>query len=103
MTSVCNGFDILVQRPLGDLERRRRPRLPSPLQLLWGNAELDGVLDGVDGDDIAVLHQRDGPADLGFGYDVADAESVRSNGRIKAVREFFFGFKAIAKKNKNGD
>ena len=45
---VCDGLDVLVQRALGNLERRRLPRLPSPLQLLWGNAELNGVLDSVD-------------------------------------------------------
>ena len=48
MTSIRDGLDILVQRSLGDLERRRLPFLPSPLQLFWGNAELDGVLDCVD-------------------------------------------------------
>ena len=80
MASVRDRLGVLVQRALGDLERRRLPRLPPPLQLLWGDAELDGVLDGVDGNDIAVLHQSNGAADLGFRYNVADAESVRSGG-----------------------
>jgi len=56
MASIRDDLGVFVQRALGGLERRRLPCFPPPLQLLWRNAELDGVLDCVDCDDVAVLH-----------------------------------------------
>src|SRR6185503_5068828 len=45
-----------------------------------GNFQIYFTLLGVDGDGVAVLHERDGSADIRFGRDVAGDESVAAAG-----------------------
>lgn len=77
--SVAGIFDdlgVLVERALGNLERRRLPLLAAALELLGSNLQLNSVLDCIHRDNVAVADQSDGPADLRFRHDVANAETV---------------------------
>jgi hypothetical protein len=78
MASIRHKFRVLEEGALGHLERRRRPHLLACGHLLVRNANLDGVLDGVDGDDVSILDEGDRAADLSFRYDMTDAEAVRA-------------------------
>mmetsp|Transcript_13416 Transcript_13416/g.57198 ORF Transcript_13416/g.57198 Transcript_13416/m.57198 type:complete len:458 (-) Transcript_13416:380-1753(-) len=74
-------LDVLVQRAAGGFEGRRLPRRLALLPLLVRDVErVDGSVLGVDLDDVAVLHQADGAADLRLGGDVSDDEPVRAAG-----------------------
>ena len=53
------------------------PLLPSLLQFILRNAELDGVLHCVNVDHVSILDKGDRPTDLGLRRDVTDAEPVR--------------------------
>ena len=55
----------------------RFPLLTSLLQLFLGDTELDGVLHGIDVDDISIPYEGDGTTDLGLWCDVTDTEPVR--------------------------
>jgi hypothetical protein len=55
----------------------RFPLLTSLLQLPLGNTEFDRVLHCVNVDDVSVLDEGDGSADLGLGCDMTDAEPMR--------------------------
>lgn len=78
-TGVFNDLRVLVQRPLAHFQRRGLPLFPSPLPLFFRDiCYINGVLDGVDSDDVTVLDERDRATDLGLWYDVPDNESVGS-------------------------
>ena len=46
----------------------------------FGDVEVHLALGGVDGEGVAILHQGEGAADIGFGADVADDEAVAAAG-----------------------
>ena len=74
--SIFHDLRVLEQRSLSDLQRRRLPRSATLLELLRRDVELNGVLHGVDRDDISVPHECNGTAHLRFGYNVPDAETM---------------------------
>jgi hypothetical protein len=74
--SVADDLAVLVERTLADLERRGGPVCASSGELLVRNVHAERVVDGVDGDDIAVLDEGNGTSDLSLGHDVTDDESV---------------------------
>jgi hypothetical protein len=73
------GANVFVQRARRRLERRRPPGglARGPLGVV--DDDVDGArrVARVDADRVAVLQQRNRPADLRLGRDVADAEAVR--------------------------
>lgn len=73
---VRHVFDVLVQRALRHLERRRDPRLPPRSELLFRDVQLDRVRHRVHRDNVPVAHERDWSADLCLWYDVPNAEAV---------------------------
>ena len=78
MARVRDDLGVLVQRALADLERGRDPLGAAARELLLRHAEVDRVVGGVDSNNIAVLDERDGPADLRLGDDMAYDKAVRS-------------------------
>src|SRR5690349_1849293 len=66
--------------------RRRLPRAQAFIDHVLRDAELDRLAHGIDHDRIAVLDDRDRPADRGLGRDVADDEAVAAAGE-PAVRD----------------
>lgn len=78
--SVADDLAVLVERTLTDLERRGGPVCASSGELLVRDVHAERVVDGVDGDDVAVLNEGDGSSNLSLGDDVTDDESVRSDG-----------------------
>ena len=58
----------------------RLPRFAPLLQLFFGDTELDGILHGINVNNVSILHKGDRSADLGLGRDVTDAEPVRPVG-----------------------
>src|SRR4029453_7701749 len=68
---------VLREHTARGLGRRRSPRLPSSRQFVI--ADIDGQLTrrGVDGDAIAVAHERDRTSLLRFWRDVPDDEPMR--------------------------
>ena len=76
VTGVLHGLDVLVKRALLRLERRGRPGLSAPLEFLRRDSQLDRVVHGIDGNDISIVDQRDGPADLGLRHNVANDEPM---------------------------
>lgn len=100
MTSISDRFYVLVKSTLARLERRRDPRFPAFLQFLGRYTELDGILDRIHGDDIAVLDQCDRPTDLGFWDDVPDTESVGSRMRMIMVMRCVSRFMARKRNQK---
>lgn len=81
MTSVRDRLRVPEQRSLLDLERRRDPDRPPPRHLLVRNVDVQRVGDGVDGDHISVLNERDRSSDLSLGDDVTDLEGKQEGGR----------------------
>ena len=76
MTCILHGLGILVQRAPCDLQRRLYPLRPSPAHLLRRDIKIQSPALGVDGDPVAVSHQRDGAALLRLGHDMADEKAV---------------------------
>ncbi|TKW50631.1 hypothetical protein CTA1_5680 [Colletotrichum tanaceti] len=83
---VADQGRVLLQGALGVLGRRRLPLGLAPRHLLVRDARVDDALLGVDGDDVAVADEADGPALHGLGHDVADQEAVAAAGEA-AVRQ----------------
>mmetsp|Transcript_80 Transcript_80/g.176 ORF Transcript_80/g.176 Transcript_80/m.176 type:complete len:625 (-) Transcript_80:19-1893(-) len=72
-------LNVLVQCAARGLERRSHPLGCAGGPLLVGDVEhLHHAGGGVDADDVAVLHQRDGPPHLRLGGHVAHHETVRA-------------------------
>lgn len=81
MTGVADVLDVLEEGALGDLERRGDPALASLGKLLVRDVHVERVVDGVDGDDVAVADEGDGSANLGLRDDVAnDLEEQEGRG-----------------------
>lgn len=76
VTGVLHGLDVLVKRALVRLERRGRPGLSALLEFLRRHSQLDRVGHGIDGDDVPILDQRDGPPDLGLRHNVSNDEPM---------------------------
>lgn len=77
MASVRNDLGIFVQHTLLNFERWGFPFFAASFQFFVRYTQLEGVLNGIDLDDVAVSHQRDRAAYLGFWDDMADDEPVR--------------------------
>ena len=86
MTRVRNRLDVLVQRALRDLERRRTPLRSPTRELLLAHTQLNRIRNRIDGNLVPVAHERDRPADLRIGDDVPDDEPARRAGE-SAVRD----------------
>lgn len=76
MASIRDELGVLEQRTRSDLERRRLPLGPSSLNLLIADVHLQGVLDGVDVDHVAIANEGDRSTDLCLWGDVSDDEAV---------------------------
>ena len=61
------------------------PSLSASFHFFGRDMQLYSVGDGIDGNRIAVLHESDGAARLGFWYDVSNAEAMRA-GTPRVIR-----------------
>lgn len=76
VASVPNKLDILVERTLVDLERRRLPLRTPPLDLLVRHVHVHRVGLGIDGNHVSVAHERNRSPDLSLRDDMSDHEAV---------------------------
>ena len=81
MASVRHGLDVFEEGALADLQRVRDPCRATLRQLGLRDLEFESIVDSVHRDDIAVLDQRDRPADLCLGHNMANAEPVAPVGK----------------------
>ena len=74
-----DALDVLVECVTGSLERCLRALTLLPL-VVADVERVDGALLGVNLDDVAILHEADGTANLRLGGDVSDHEAVGTAG-----------------------
>src|SRR5262245_21299041 len=67
---------VLPQISRGEFRRARLPCLGARLELSLAELDVERALDGVDGDDVAVAHMRDRPADGGLRTHMTNAEAA---------------------------
>lgn len=78
MRSIGNSSGVLEQRAARDLERRGNPILLSPGHLLVGYVHGQGVANGINMNDIAVLNQSNRSSDLSLWNDMANNKAMRT-------------------------
>src|SRR6476469_3256609 len=81
--AVPRRTDVLRVFPKVARSCRRTARLPfrvTARQFFVRDFHVNGTLDGVEGDDVAIPHQRDRPTDRSFRARMADAEAARRAG-----------------------
>src|SRR5262245_26489870 len=69
-------FCVFKQQALCGFQRGLFPGRLSFCQLFGAYFQGDGILYGVELDDVIVIYQADGAADMGFGGDMTDDEAV---------------------------
>src|SRR5690606_14848829 len=76
----ADELGVFPERAGGIHRLARLPRGTAFFERRLVDFEVDGAFDGVDLDDVAILDQRDGPADGCLRPDMADAEAARRAG-----------------------
>ena len=82
-----HSLHVLVEHALGELGRGRLPGSAAARQFVVRQVHVERVGLGVDGDDVAVAHQRQPAAQIRFGRDMAHHKAVRPAGETSVGDE----------------
>lgn len=78
MAGICHHLDVFIQGALRHLERWGFPCLSTLFHLRGRDFEFDSVRHCVDRNRVAVFNESNWTTVLRLGYDMADAETMRS-------------------------
>src|SRR5262245_51236195 len=93
---------VLPQITRGEFRRARLPCLGACLQLSLAELNVEGAVDGVDGDDVAVAHMRDRPADGGLRTHMTNAEAAGRSRETPVGQERDLAAHALTVKGRSG-
>src|SRR5262245_21689609 len=93
---------VLPQISRGELRRARLPCLGARLEFSLAELDVEGALDGVDGDDVAIAHMRDRPADRGLRTHMTNAEAAGRSREAPVGQERDLAAHALTVKGRGG-
>src|SRR5262245_41256245 len=93
---------VLPQISRGEFRRARLPCLGARLELSLAELDVEGALDGVDGDDVAIANMRDRPAHRGLRTHMTNAETAGRSRDAPVGQERDLAAHALTVKGRGG-